>query len=465
MQREREQNHFDREQGHNDFIKNSMAEEPTVAFRSDFVKELPNAQLFLVGGAIRDAILGKRNKDFDFVICGLSKERVEEWFHSRGRIDEKGRNFGVYKFLPEGHSPKTTEFVDIALPRSEHTAEGGMGGARDFDVEIDENLPIEKDLARRDFTINAMSFDVRESKIVDPFGGMQDLKQGVIKAVGDPKERFDEDMSRLLRAIRFSAQLDFDIESETWKALKQKMPDINNTRPHHKKSGEMEFVVPRETIGKELAKAIKRGPKKALKLMRDSGVFLLLLPQVHEAIQAEQDYLDPILSSEPDDLTITLALLLRNTPAKNVRKQLAEAGFTSLPTGVDVRVKEDDVAWIVDRLENTEADEKPDHIPASQFERIYMNPRGDRYLEVLITLGRTEVVKIIRKRQNEIQEKWQVEKNEKIPVLISGRDVISAGVQPGPKIRELLEQIRDRQLEGEILTREAALKLLKHLTK
>ena len=126
------------------------------------------------------------------------------------KINLVGKSFGVFKFVPttiEQSNNRTIEPIDIALPRTEHA--GMSGGYKDFEIQSDKDLPIEEDLGRRDFTINALAYDLKNQKIIDEFDGLKDLNDKIIKAIGDPLQRFQEDYTRMMRAIRFSCQLNF----------------------------------------------------------------------------------------------------------------------------------------------------------------------------------------------------------------------------------------------------------------
>src|SRR3989338_5603258 len=147
-----------------DQLSSTLSSRRELSCIDGFLSAHPTAKLYLVGGAVRDALLNRRfhEVDFDFVVTGLAAPELEAWFRTRGELNLVGQHFGVYKFMPTGFSPENTEFIDIALPRTEAVAQGSLGGYKDFDVQSDPHLPIQDDLARRDFTINAMAFDVRE---------------------------------------------------------------------------------------------------------------------------------------------------------------------------------------------------------------------------------------------------------------------------------------------------------------
>lgn len=257
--------------------------DPQFQFLRELGQEFPDAESFVVGGIVRDVLLDREAKDYDFVIRGVPADALRAFLESRGHVDLVGRNFGVLKFVPNGW-PEGAEPIDIALPRRDHAE--GTGGARDFEVQADHALPVEEDLSRRDFTINAMAWDLRNGRLVDPFGGRQDLDERRIRAVGNATERFTEDRSRMLRALRFAAQLDFDIEPETMAAIREHMPRINETRAARKVHerttllADEEFVTPREVIARELIKSFVANPVRSLDFWDESGAIEQLMPEL-----------------------------------------------------------------------------------------------------------------------------------------------------------------------------------------
>ena len=158
---------------------------------------------YLVGGCVRDLLLGKEPQDFD-IATAASPETVGRLFR---RVVPTGLPFGTVTVLLPDPIEVTTFRYDGRYTDGRHPEQ----------VEFTSDL--EADLARRDFTVNAMAWDPVADTLVDPWGGRRDLKQGLIRSVGDPAARFGEDGLRLLRAVRFVSQLEFTIEAETLAAL------------------------------------------------------------------------------------------------------------------------------------------------------------------------------------------------------------------------------------------------------
>jgi len=238
-------------------------------FIDKIFKNFKDADVYIVGGPVRDLLTGLEIKDCDFVVRNIPPRKLENFLKKLGKVSLVGKRFGVFKFLPK--SSTLPEF-DIALPRTEHSLHF-RGGYKDFDIQSDPKLEIEKDLSRRDFTINAMAWDVKNKILIDKFNGLTDIKKKIIKTVGKPEDRFKEDYSRMLRAIRFTCQLGFEIDKNTFSAIKKMMPHINDTVGKDR-------VVPYEVIAKEMLKTFTCNPVKAFDYYDKSGAFKALMPEI-----------------------------------------------------------------------------------------------------------------------------------------------------------------------------------------
>ena len=250
---------------------------PYFNFASDIIKQFPTANIYLVGGAVRDIILEKQTKDFDFVIGKVEAKDLEKFLATEGKINLVGKSFGVFKFVPttiEQSNNRTIEPIDIALPRTEHA--GMSGGYKDFEIQSDKDLPIEEDLGRRDFTINALAYDLKNQKIIDEFDGLKDLNDKIIKAIGDPLQRFQEDYTRMMRAIRFSCQLNFEIEQKTLKIIKQKADEISK--------------ISKERIYEEFIKIImSERAEEGIRMMQEIGLLKILIPELEKGVGMAQN--------------------------------------------------------------------------------------------------------------------------------------------------------------------------------
>ncbi len=235
-----------------------------------FVKDLlkAGAKVYEVGGSVRDALMGRTVKDRDLLVAKLSLEELTKRLNRHGQVHPVGKSFGVLKFYPSDGSQETG--YDIALPRKEVST--GVGH-RDFKVDYDPNLPVEIDLSRRDFTVNAMARDLATGALIDPFDGEKDLKNLLLRKVSD--KAFEEDPLRILRGIQFAARFGLTIDPETFSSMKAHAALIASV------SG--------ERVAEEIRKLLlAEKPSAGFILMRDIGVLKPLFPELAENVGVEQ---------------------------------------------------------------------------------------------------------------------------------------------------------------------------------
>ncbi len=216
-------------------------------------------EAYAVGGCVRDSLLGKIPNDWD-ITTSASPLQVKSLF--RRTIDTGIRHGTVTIMLGKEGYEVTTYRIDGVYEDGRHPKQ------------VTFTKSLEEDLKRRDFTINAMAYN-DEAGIVDMFGGLDDLEAGVIKAVGDPVDRFKEDALRILRAVRFAAQLDYVIDDKTLNAVKELAPTLNK--------------ISAERIRTELQKLlVSKHPEKILTLY-ETGVSKVILPEFDVCMETEQN--------------------------------------------------------------------------------------------------------------------------------------------------------------------------------
>ncbi len=474
-------------------IKNN----PELKFLVSLQKALPNCRIFLVGGMVRDLMLGRKTKDYDFMVEGAEKEALEKALKDLGWVEAvESRAFGVFKFVPKGI--KGIEPIDVSLPRREHYFGPGY---KDVEVETGK-VAVEDDLARRDFTINAMAlrFTQGEPSIIDPFNGRADLQAKIIRAVGKPEDRFKEDPSRILRAVRIAVELDFTIQSEIFQAGQKLAPEIVKT--FQDKDGRSVERVAHEMVGREFWRAFGQCPSVTIGLYDKIGLLKLLLPEV-EAMkgvrQPEQFH------TEGDVYTHTLLGLkaLENAPHTNVNKAIVALGLLlhdigKPPTykeaerirfdGHDVKGAEmagtvlrrfrmeneviDEVKWLVKHHLITLSG-RIDEIKDTTLERYFF--RDDSWGQDLMCLIWCDVsaskgpdgesnfdnYELLQNRLEKLQAIAK-ERKKLPPPLLNGHDIMKLlGLEPGPKIGQIKEALREAQLSGKIKTPEEAEKFVK----
>ena len=217
--------------------------------------------LYLVGGAVRDFLLKKKNDDYDFTTDALPEEIVALF---PGKTIPTGIKHGTVTVLFKGESYEITTF----------RTEGSYTDSRHPD-NVTFVRSLEEDLKRRDFTINAFAADTKDGHIIDLHDGYSDLKNGILRAIGDAKERFKEDALRMLRACRFAAKLNFTIEKSTFNAICDRASSIKK--------------VSAERIKDELFSILSSShPAKGIDLMRESKLLSYIIPELEWGIGCEQ---------------------------------------------------------------------------------------------------------------------------------------------------------------------------------
>lgn len=480
------------------------------SFLAALEARFPEGEIYLVGGAVRDLLLGRETKDYDFLIRGIPAAALRDFLKSHGKVNWVGKNFGVYKFMPNGMALE--EQIDIALPRTERSFLKG-GGRRDFEVQSDASLPVEEDLRRRDFTVNALAADIKKRALVDPFGGGDDLKAGLLRAVGDPAQRFAEDTSRLLRGLRLACQFQFHFEEKTWRALRAAIGALNAKREDGSE------VVPRETIAKEFIKAIVSDPVRAFDLWEESGAFAELIPELlrmkecpqPEIYHSEGDVWThtrlalSVLASpafqaefpEPYDAETALAVLFHDigkpttiqTPerdgvdrirfnghdlvgARLTREIAARLKLSTFTKGSRYHVNEEALAWLIEKhliLVQGEVDQ----MRAATIEKHFLNPQrpGHKLLQLIFCdgsatvppSGTPQLVSYRRLRERiAAMEALAASRAHVPPPLLTGEEVMETlGIPPGPEVGRALSLIREEQLSGRLADREGARAFLK----
>jgi poly(A) polymerase len=414
---------------------------------------------YFAGGSVRDALLRKPPKDID-IATEAEPADVQKLF---SRTVAVGVKFGVVRVLEGG-----VEF-EVATFRSDGVY---LDGRRPESVTFSSP---EEDAKRRDFTINGMFYDPLADQVVDFVGGKSDLESHLVRAIGNPDERFAEDHLRLLRAVRFAAALEFEIEPATWQAVIQNAEQIK--------------TVSQERIRDELVK-IMADPHRArgLDLLDSSGLLQHILPEVSRMHGCEQPpqfhpegdvyvHTRLMLSLLPPDASPLLALsVLLHDIGKPPTYSFDEAdqrirfnGHDQVGAGMALeimtrlRFSNQEIDTVVEAIrQHMVFKDTPNMRPAKL--RRFMG-RGNFPLELelhrvdcLGSHGDLENYNLLFNKQKEFE-------NEPIipPPLLSGRDLIALGLKPGPRFGEILEAVQTAQLDGEIKDRAGALQLLQRL--
>jgi tRNA nucleotidyltransferase (CCA-adding enzyme) len=222
-------------------------------------------RVFIVGGAVRDALLGKQPKDIDLLVAGLDREHIEDALDNLpGNTTFAGKNFGIYHYRVKNQT------VEIAMPRKERSTGEGH---KDFDVNVDHTLPIEEDLQRRDFTANAMAFDIDSGSVIDPYGGQEDISKGYLRLVN--QQAFKDDPLRIVRAIVAYSVHGLEPDDYTLDQMEVHASGIRNLAP--------------ERIQMELDKLLAGAdPAEAFRIAWETGVLDYICPELSQAMGVNQ---------------------------------------------------------------------------------------------------------------------------------------------------------------------------------
>ncbi|MFH0952224.1 MAG: hypothetical protein V1838_03465 [Patescibacteria group bacterium] len=434
------------------------------------IKEEPSIEIYLVGGSVRDLLIGRAITDYDFVFRKISLVNLSKLLKRHGRVIFTGQRFGVYKFTPKGYQST----YDIALPRLEKS-KSLTGQHRDFKINYDENLSLTEDLKRRDFTINAMAIDWSKEILIDPNNGLVDLAREIIRTVGMPNDRFAEDYIRMLRAIRFACELDYEIDNKTWTAIKRWANKLKQPN------------LPREPMAKEINIALLARPLLAIDYLNNSGILQAIAPNALKrnksgqniARQTVEFLLQPSLNkmygAEDASITLIVAAWLSSLDHRISKSLIAnktnsaviisrQLKLTSAYPSVDIKK----LSWLIRnhiRIINGELLKEP----ATSLELTLANPLDPN--NELLRLSQA-VAKVYQtgqpawlKNVTATNRRWQkIRPGKKMPTpLLRGDDLIKNGLASGPIIGQMLLTIREAQLLHKIKNKKEALIMLNRL--
>jgi tRNA nucleotidyltransferase/poly(A) polymerase len=414
---------------------------------------------YFAGGCVRDALLGFRPKDIDVATDALPDD-VQRLF---SRTIPVGAKFGVIRIQENGW-----EF-EVATFRSDGAY---LDGRRPETVTFSS---AKEDARRRDFTINGMFYDPLADAVVDYVEGRQDLEMRVIRAIGDPRLRFGEDRLRMLRAVRFAAALDFEIDAETWNALRNDAKEIH--------------VVSPERIRDELMKILGDPHRlRGFDLLDASRLLEQILPEVSALKGCEQPpqfhpegdvfvHTRKMLELLPPETSPALALTvllhdIGKPPTKTydpAEGRIRFNGHDEVGAAMSKAVMErlrfsgDEIEAVVDAVRSHMMFKDVPKMRPAKLRRFMARDNFALELELhrvdcLSSHGDLENFEFLLQKEKEFANEPLIP-----PPLVNGYDLIALGLSPGPRFGEILEKVQTAQLEGEIHSREEALALVRRL--
>jgi poly(A) polymerase len=412
---------------------------------------------FWVGGCVRDFLLGREPVDYD-IVTAARPEQVEQLFQ---RTVAVGRKFGVMVVLEAGHQFQVATFrAEADYQDGRHPERVTFGDA-------------EADASRRDFTVNGLFYDPVRKQSHDWVGGEADLRARIIRTIGSPAARFDEDHLRLLRAVRFAAQLDFSIEAETFAALKAKAAMLK--------------TISAERIREELVKLFQPPhAARGLELLRQSGLLEQALPEIAATVRCEQspdfhpegsvfNHVRLMLQNLPPnpDPSLPWAVLLHDV-AKPVTASTDPKTGSAHFYGHE-KIGADMATQILERL----------RFPRKQIEDIAKAVRGHMQFKDTFQMRKSTLRRLLMRPTFPLElelhrldclgshggldvydflvaQAKQLEQQPHIhPPLLKGDDLMALGMKPGPELGALLAELREKQLQDELKTKAEARKWAK----
>jgi poly(A) polymerase len=409
-------------------------------------------ETYWVGGCVRDMLLGKSPQDIDLA-TGARPEQIEALFP---RTVPVGRKFGVILVLQNQHAFQVATF---------RTESGYHDGRRPVRVAYAD---AKADARRRDFTVNGLFYDPVRRRLHDWVGGRADLKARVLRTIGDAEDRFAEDHLRLLRAVRFAAQLDFRLEPATLRAVQARAASIRR--------------VSAERIREELIKLL-RAPHAArgLELLRESGLLEHVLPEIAAAVDCGQSlefhpegtvfqHLVAMLRHLPPEAPAALpwAALLHDVAKpvtasrdprtgeihfyghEKVGAEMAQAVLTRL------RFPRKQIEEIVTCVRFHMQFKDATQMRKATLRRLLLRPTFPLELELhrldcLGSHGQMDHYEFLKEKAAELDQQPAIR-----PPLLTGDDLMALGMTPGPAMGALLAELREKQLQDELTNRRAA---------
>lgn len=397
-------------------------------------------EAYAVGGCVRDSLLMRNPNDWD-ITTSAKPEKVKELF-------KKTIDTGIE------HGTVTIMMHHVGYEVTTYRIDGEYEDARHpKNVTFTSNLI--EDLKRRDFTINAMAYNDR-SGIVDAFDGISDLEKGIIRAVGNPRERFDEDVLRMMRAVRFSAQLGYSIEEDTKKAIKELFPNLQK--------------ISAERIQVELVKLVSSDHPEKMRDLYETGITAVILPEFDKAMVTAQnnphhcytvgEHIIQSMAASDADKNIRLAMLYHDIGKPEC--------LTTDEKGIDHFYGHPEVSGRICKasLRKLKFDNDTIHtvvqlvthhdyqiLPEKKYVRRAMNRIGKDIFPLLLKVKQADLHAQSTYQREEKQEKLDeicalykeiIQENECVDLkglAVTGSDLIAWGMKPGRELGEMLSQL------------------------
>jgi poly(A) polymerase len=385
------------------------------------------------GGCVRDSLLGRTPKDYD-VATDATPDQVRQVFGKRLTLGV-GESFGVIVVL----GSKKAGQVEVATFRTDGDY---LDGRHPESVQFSSP---EEDAQRRDFTINGMFFDPTTDQLLDYVGGEKDLAAGIIRAIGDPLTRIEEDKLRMLRAVRFTATFRFELDQATANAIRNMADQIH--------------VVSAERIAQELRRMLAHENRAfAMTLCKTLDLFARMLPRLQPLVNGDWDKVEHALGElKTASFPTAFATLFSCVEFAVDTADDESIGELIVSSGKDLRLSNDEIdqaEWIAKNLHRLD---EAAALPLATLKRTLVHQFAGDLLEVMRV---QRIVLSLDDSDVEFCHQFLASNPQEVlnpAPLITGKELIGLGLQPGPRFKEILNEIQDAQLNLEISTPAEAL--------
>jgi tRNA nucleotidyltransferase (CCA-adding enzyme) len=439
-----------------------------------------NAKAIVVGGAVRDHFLEVTCKDYDVEVYGLEKiETLEKILSLYGSVNLVGKSFGILKFVHDG------EEYDFSFPRTEQKVDVGHRG---FDISCNGFLSFEEAALRRDFTVNAIGYDIEKKEFLDPFSAKADMESKILRHIN--AKTFVEDPLRVYRAVQFSARFGYTLASETFELCTSMVEK------------EALDELPKERLWGEFKKLLLKSEKPSVgfELMRELGMTQKHFPELHALIDVPQS---PVWHPEGDVwihtlMTVDKMVTLKIGNEKHDLKMMFAILCHDLGKATHTQVTPEKISAIGHEKAGLEPTERfmyrltnehdfiksllplvEHHLAPSIYFRGGAKSAAIRRLatkvniEELVTVSRADFLgRTTEASLKGIYEAgdWLLEKarvlavyNEPLKPLLQGRDLIALGLEPSKRFSELLKSVYEKQINGKIKNKSEALNYIQKI--
>ena len=435
-----------------------------------------SGRALLVGGCVRDALMGTQPKDWDLEVYNLEAPRLREVLDQFGSVNVVGESFTVYKLGPD---------LDVSIPRRERKTGRGHKG---FVIEGDPSMSVDEATRRRDFTINAILQDPLTGELIDPYHGRRDIEQRILRAVA--VETFAEDSLRVLRAAQFAARFQFDIDAGTVALCRE--IDLTD--------------LPAERIWGEMEKLLLQAecPSVGLEWLRKLGVLEQIFPEIQSLIEVPQDpewhpegdvfvHTQLVIDRArelvddlpyPRKVTVMLAALAHDFGKPPTTEFIdgrlrsrghEEAGVAPTESFLDrinihtidgYNVRDQVIALVREHLKPGEFYKKREEVGEGAFRRLARRCEPDLLYRVARadSLGRNAEWVPREKWYGAEAQEWFIERSRELQVeqhppdpILLGRHLLELGVSPGPQMGEITRAVYEMQLDGRVRTLDEAI--------